>query len=229
MAPRPDGGLCEGDQYMPGATVVLYPGEDVTFSAPGEVGTSYEPFMYRNLLQISQALGIPYAELTGDLNRTTYASSRAGLLAFRQQVEAFQHSVLVYNFLRRVWNKWFDMAVLAGALPINPAQYAADPDRFRVMEAITTREKWVDPLKDAQATVLLLRSGLMSPQQAIASLGYDMEDVYSQIADARELADELGIRIDYGWSARAQQEGQAKPAQPGQAQQQPQPGQRGAA
>jgi len=216
LEPRPEGEIQQGDYYGPGATVVLYPGEEVQFSQPGEVGNSYEPFQYRTLLQICAALGIPYTELSHDLNRTTYASSRAGLLAFRARVEAFQHGILVYQLLRKTWNRWMDMAVLAGALPINAEAYLRDPQRYRVMEAITPKAPWVDPLKDRQAVVLALRSGMMSPRQAAAAEGYDIEDVYRQIAEDRELAEELGIddRIDYGWSARATQQQQQAPQRP---------------
>ena len=60
LVPRPDD---EQSVYGPGATVLLYPGEDVKFAEPGDVGGSYEPFQYRTLLQICAALGIPYGRI----------------------------------------------------------------------------------------------------------------------------------------------------------------------
>lgn len=198
LEPRPEDDM---SVYGPGATVLLYPGEDVKFSNPGEVGSSYEPFQYRTLLQICAALGVPYGELSWDLSKATYASSRAGLLAFRQEVEAFQHGVLVFQFLRRVWAKWMDAAVLAGVLPFTAQAYTANPARFRLMKAITPRAAWVDPLKDRQAAVLALRAGIIAPQDVIEAEGYDLEETYQRIAEAQALAAELGITIDYG-SAR---------------------------
>ena len=65
--------------YAPGATVTMKPGEKVTFAQPGGTPSGYEAFQYRTLLQICAALGVPYAELSGDLAKATYASSRAGL------------------------------------------------------------------------------------------------------------------------------------------------------
>jgi lambda family phage portal protein len=220
-APSPDeiaAGLLRGDDgnpleprpqddaihYGPGSVVTLYPGEDVKFSEPGEVGGSYEPFQYRTLLQITAALGVPYGELSGDLSKATYASSRAGLLAFRQEVEAFQHGVLVFLFLRHVWTRWMDAAVLAGRLPITAAAYNADPTKWRRMKAITPRMPWVDPLKDRQANALALRIGAVAPQDVIEAEGYDAEETLDRWQEwiamlaARELPG-----FDYGWSARA--------------------------
>ncbi len=200
LDPRPDDDLAA---YMPGANVLLYPGEDVKFSEPGGVPNSYEPFQYRTLLQICAALGIPYGELSWDLTKATYASSRAGLLAFRQEVEAFQHSVLVYQFLRRVWARWMDTAVLAGAVPITAQAYTARPAIWRAMQAITPRAPWVDPLKDRQAVKLALDAQVIAPQDAIEAEGYDIETVYRRIAEAAALRQQYGIPDPaVGWGTR---------------------------
>ena len=199
LTPRPED---DASVYGPGATVLLYPGEDIKFSAPGEVGSSYEPFQYRTLLQICAALGVPYAELSSDLQKATYASSRAGLLAFRQEVEAFQHGVLVFQFLRHIWMRWLEAAVLAGAVPISAGDYTARPRFYLAMKAITPRAPWVDPLKDRQAEVLAMRAGIKSPQDVIEAEGYDLEETYRRIAEAKALATSLGLDFNMNPSTR---------------------------
>src|SRR5262245_4216607 len=147
LKPRP--GDSDLAPWGPGATVKLFPGEKVTHSQPPGTPGGYETFQFRVLLQICAALGIPYAELSADLSKATYASSRAGLLAFRTEIEAFQHAVLVFQFLRKVWIRWMDSAVLAGALPgLTASTYNANRALYREMQAITPRAAWVDPLKD---------------------------------------------------------------------------------
>jgi lambda family phage portal protein len=202
LEPRPDD---DPAVWGPGATVQLYPGEKITHSQPPGVAGGYEPFQFRTLLQICAALGVPYAELSADLTRTSYASSRAGLLAFRTEVEAFQHAVLVYQFLRKVWQRWMDAAVLAGALRgLTAVSYNADRARYRAMQAITPRSAWVDPLKDRQATKLAIDSHMISPQDAIEAEGLDIETVYRRIKEARELREEYGIpEPAVGWGSRA--------------------------
>ncbi len=53
----------------PGTMQVLNDGETVTFSEPADVGGSYEAFMYRNLLAIAAACGVPYSALTEETRR----------------------------------------------------------------------------------------------------------------------------------------------------------------
>ena len=75
----------------PGTLQVLLPGEDVKFSAPADVGASYETFMRVQLRSIAAGMGITYEQLTGDLTGVNYSSIRAGLLEFRRRCEQFQH------------------------------------------------------------------------------------------------------------------------------------------
>ena len=179
--------------YGPGATVELREGEDVKFSDPADVGGGYEPFQYRTLLQLSAALGVPYAELSADLNRTTYASSRAGLLAFRAEVEAFQHAVLVFQFLRPIYQRWLRLAVLAGAVPLSATEFLADRIALSRFKAIVPRAPWVDPLKDRQAAALAVANGYISRDDVIEAEGYDPEETDLRIKASNERAEALGL------------------------------------
>jgi capsid protein len=99
----------------------------------------------------------------------------------------------VFQFLRKVWVRWLDAAVLAGAVPISAAAYRSAPGVYRAMQAITPRAPWVDPLKDRQAIKLALDAQLIAPQDAIEAEGYDIETVYRRIAEAAELRKQYGI------------------------------------
>jgi lambda family phage portal protein len=181
--------------YGPGAYVQLAPGEDLIFSPPGEVGGSYEPFQFRNLLAIASALGVPYHELSGDLTKANYASSRAGLLAFRADIEAHQHSVLIYQMSRAIWNAWMDAAVLVGRLPISATEYNADKWTFRAAKHIPPRANWVDPWKDAKAEALMVQEGFKSRGDVVESLGEDIEQLDRRIAEDRQREGELGLQF----------------------------------
>ena len=103
---------------QPGQITMLEPGEEVQTSAPADVGQTYEPFQYRTLLQVSAALGVPYAYLSNDMLKANYSNSRLALLEFRRRIEAYQHAVIVWQLCRQVWARWMDTAVLAGALTV---------------------------------------------------------------------------------------------------------------
>ena len=55
--PDPEGAAIAS--LEPGTLQVLLPGEDVKFSSPADVGSSYEAFQYRTLLGVSASLGCP--------------------------------------------------------------------------------------------------------------------------------------------------------------------------
>jgi capsid protein len=54
----------------------------------------------------------------------------------------------------------------------------------------------VDPLKDAMADLLALRSGTMSLAQAIARQGHNPDAVLAEIAAMNAKLDELGLVLD---------------------------------
>jgi lambda family phage portal protein len=157
----------------PGVTVDLAPGEDIKFSEPVEVGGSYEPFQYRQLLRAAAGAGIPYSDMTGDLRRTSFGSIRAGLIAHRRRIETLQQSVIVYQLCQRVYDRWWTEAVLAGALPVTPSQFAANQKAYRRADWIPPKWDWIDPLKDIEAEQLLVQNGFRSRSDVIKGMGGD--------------------------------------------------------
>jgi lambda family phage portal protein len=184
----------DGERQMdmqPGQVVMLEPGEQIQTSNPADSGQSYEPFQYRTLLQVSAALGLPYAYLSNDMLKANYSNSRLALLEFRRRIEAYQHSVLVWQLCRRIWQRWMDTAVLSGALTLTDYE-----DRRREHQAcawLPPRWEWVDPQKDARAEVEQIEAGLKSRSQAIAERGYDAEQVDAEIAADRRREASLGL------------------------------------
>jgi lambda family phage portal protein len=187
------GGVGPLPYYGPGDFMELPYGTELEFSQPADVGMGYEPFQYRTLLQIGAALGVPYTDLTGDLNRTSYASSRAGMLQFRGEVEAFQHAVMVWGFLRPVYAAWMDAAVLAGAIPITASVYAAAPLTFQAFRAIPPKFPWVDPLKDVQGEALSVQNGFKARGDVIEAMGYDPEETDTRIKADHDREEAMGL------------------------------------
>ncbi|MEW5704913.1 MAG: phage portal protein [Pseudomonadota bacterium] len=176
---------------QPGQIVMLEPGEEVQTSAPADVGQTYEPFQYRTLLQVSAALGVPYAYLSNDMLKANYSNSRLALLEFRRRVEAYQHAVMVWQICRRVWARWMDTAVMAGALDL--PGYEARRRDYIACSWLPPKWDWVDPLKDARAEIEQIEAGLKSRTQALAERGYDADQVDAEIAADRERERSLGL------------------------------------
>ncbi|MGV0961423.1 MAG: phage portal protein [Limnohabitans sp.] len=178
----------------PGTLQILEPGEDIKFSAPADVGSSYAEFMRQQFRAVAAAMGITYEMLTGDLTQVNYSSIRAGLLEFRRRCEALQHGVIVHQLCRPIWRAWMDQAVLEGALDL--PGYRQDRRSYQAAKWIPQGWSWVDPQKEFNAMKLAIRAGLMSRSEAISGNGYDGEDVDREIAADNARADALGLVFD---------------------------------
>jgi lambda family phage portal protein len=178
----------------PGTLQILEPGEDIKFSQPADVGSSYSEFMRQQFRAVAAAMGITYEMLTGDLTQVNYSSIRAGLLEFRRRCEAIQHGVIVHQLCRPIWRAWMEQAILAGALTL--PNYANRRRDYQSVKWIPQGWQWVDPLKETEAMKSAIRSGLMSRSEAISANGYDAEDVDNEIAADNARADSLGLVFD---------------------------------
>src|SRR5690606_36172646 len=178
---------------QPGQIVMLEPGEEVQTSAPADVGQTYEPFQYRTLLQVSAALGIPYAYLSNDMVRANYSNARLALLEFRRRVEAYQHAVMVWQLCRRVRQRWFDTALLSGALGL--PDYEQRRSHYLGCDWLPPKWDWVDPQKDARAEIEQIEAGLKSRSQALAERGYDADQVDAEIAADKERERRMGLNF----------------------------------
>lgn len=182
------GGIMESG-LEPGTLKRLPTGIDVKFSTPQQAN-EVAAFLRLNLQQLAAGLGIPEHYLSGDLTGANYSSIRAGLLPFRQRVEAIQYHVLVPQLLRPVWDRVVLSAVLSGEIEAedfetNMRAYGAD--------WLPPKPLQVDPLKDVEATVAEIAAGLTSRRKAVAERGWDVEELDAEIAADRFRADALGI------------------------------------
>lgn len=194
---NPDGDVkkqFDGEQHgsqldvtmKPGTLTALSPGEEVSFSAPPAIGMDAIAFLRLTERELAAGLGIPVYLLSGDLSEVNYSSIRAGLITFRERVEALQHGVLVFQALRPIFERWATTEVLSGRI------------RSRLDDALpatwsTPRQAWVDPESDIKAEVLAINANLMSRRQAVSARGIDVEVLDAEIADDKRRADSLGI------------------------------------
>jgi len=167
-------------------TYLSEPGQDIRFSDPAKIGSETIGFADITEREIAVGLGLPDYLLSGDLSDVNYSSIRAGMVEFRRRVEALQHSMLAFQFLRPVWRRWATLetlservdATLAEALPVS---------------WITPKQHWVDPSKDVTAEIDAINAGLMSRREAVAARGVDYEALIAEIAADNAYAESLGV------------------------------------
>jgi lambda family phage portal protein len=180
----------------PGATVDLPKGRDIKFAEPVDVGSTYEPFLYRQLTRMAAGFGVPYLDMTGDLRSVNYSSDRSGLVRFRRRMDAMQHNIVAFQFLRPVWLRWFRAAVLARAIEgVTARAFVDTPRPLMKVKWIPPKWDWVDPLKDRQAEKLAVDSGFKSRSDVVEAEGYDVEEVDARIAEDQKRAAAFGIQF----------------------------------
>jgi capsid protein len=101
---------------------------------------------------------------------------------------------LIETLCERVYERWMEMAVLAGVLVL--PGYELDAERYEESKWIAPAAQFVDPQKEADAYKSLIRNGIMTLSQVIALHGGDFEEQMRQRAHELALSDELGIVLD---------------------------------
>ncbi len=178
----------------PGTILDMDPGDTLEFSDPPGPGSEFGEFLKIMLHAFASGVGVPYEQITWDLEKVNYSSIRTGMLEFRRRCEQLQFAVVVYQFCRPIWNRWINDAVMAGVIPkpSTPRGW----DELRAVKWRTPKWAWVDPLKDTTAAVQAIRAGLQSRDGYIHELGEDPEVIDQEVSDGNARADALGNVYD---------------------------------
>lgn len=185
----------------PGTGYELAPGESIETPEVPTVG-SYTDFVRTQLRAVAASLDLTYEQLTGDLTSVNYSSIRAGLLEIRRRHEQIQHGVVGFQLNRPFWRRWFDDAVIFGALDV-PSDYARRSWTYARVKWMPQGWSWVDPEKEIKAIVLAIRAGLITRDMAVAQGGYDGEEIDRENAAINERSDALGLAYDSDGRRRA--------------------------
>lgn len=159
----------------PGVMRVLPPAATVSFPDVPDSGDAAT--LIRHLLRsVASGVGLPYELLSGDLSQVNYSSAKLGLEAFKRRVAALRASLFTARLLEPIWRRLIVLETLAGRLRV------ANLEAANAVTFMWPAWAALDPLKEAQADVLLLQAGLRSRAEIIASRGRDPEEVFAEIA-----------------------------------------------
>jgi lambda family phage portal protein len=173
------------EQFEPGLIAYARGGKDIKFNQPASTAGVSE-WLRAQLHIIAAGFRVPYELLTGDLSQVNYSSLRGGLVEFRRMCMAVQWQLVIPVFCQPVWDWFCEAAWTAGLIPRPTIRVEWQPHGFDA----------VDPLKDATADLLMLRSGTLTLPQAVAKQGYDPRRQLAEIAEFNALLDALGIVLD---------------------------------
>lgn len=183
---------------LPSASInFLYPGEEPKFTAPMHPNAVFESYIRAGLRNVASSMGLSYEQFSGDWSQSNYSSARAALIeAWRGFMR--RAGMLASSYVQPWYVRWFEEAVARGRVKLP----AGSPD-FMSAKNSWTRARWrmpgrgwVDPLKEAQAAVSRIASGVSTLERESAEQGLDWSDNLRQ--RARELKAARDLEKQYG-------------------------------
>lgn len=195
------------EQLEPGHIAYLPPGKSVEFATPPLVQNG--GLSTRSLRRIAVSLGVTYEDLTGDYSLVNFSSGRMGRLAVQARVQEWRWQMIVPRLCAPVWRWVMSMAAELEGWPAIPrAEWSAPPMPI------------LEPDKEGLAYQRMIRTGLMTWEQAVRELGEDPTAQLDEIERANREFDRRGIILDVDprkTTATGQQQlsAGAGPAKPG--------------
>jgi lambda family phage portal protein len=178
----------------------LYPGTKLNLKpigTPGGVGSAFEASLLR---YIAAGLGVSYEELSKDYSQVSYSSARASMANTQKSTDAKKRHV-ADRFASEVYALWLEEAMIAGLLPLPKGQTVAIFYQPYMKEAFT-RATWIgsgagqiDELKETQAAILRVQSGLSTYELEIAKLGGDYREIFAQAVREQKFIEKNGLQF----------------------------------
>lgn len=174
----------------------LYPGTKLNLlsaGTPGGVGTSFEESLLRH---IASALGLSYEQFSRDYTKTNYSSARASMNETWKYMQS-RKKVVADRFATHIYLLWLEEEFSKGELPLpaNAPNFweGLNKEAYGQCEWVGASRGQIDELKETQAAVLRIASGLSTYEAESARLGNDYRDIFDQRAREEKAIAERGL------------------------------------
>jgi lambda family phage portal protein len=179
---------------FPGTKLNLLPAS----SGTAGIGEALEASLHRF---IAQGLGVSYEEYTGDYSKVNYSSFRAAANRTLQNAMALKRGVADWT-ANWFFRNWLEEAITENHLETTRHLTRKNPEFFyeRMNAEALCRCTWigasrgqVEELKETQAAILRINSGLSTYEIESARLGYDFRALFRQRAREESMKKKYGL------------------------------------
>lgn len=179
-------------KVTPGMLMELQPGDSVESVIPtGQAVNAKElTTLFQRLIGAGQ--GLSYETTSRDMSEVNYSSARQGLLEDQRTYADWQEWLIVH-FLRKVYEEFIKSAVLSGELVI--PDFWQNKAKYLKHRWIEPGWNWVDPVKEANANKIAMKTGQDNLTNICARMGYDWREIMEQ--RAKELAFKKELEMKY--------------------------------
>jgi lambda family phage portal protein len=171
---------------------IMYSGTKPEVISSGEnINETFDPMTRLLSRFVAIGNGFSYQTLTRDLQGMNFASSRANILEDRKFFRRVQRW-FVKEYCQLDWEKFVFWMFATGKIPGKTlADFNADPWKYTQCHWQTPGWEWVDPMKDAQAAVLMLQNHMTTLKDVYGKLGKNWEAEVKQGLMERKMIQDL--------------------------------------
>lgn len=176
----------------------LFPGTKLNMTpmgTPGGVGTAFEESLHRH---IAAGLGVSYEEYARDFSKTSYSSIRASMTSTWRFMLSRKKTV-ADRFASGIYALVLEEMINARDVPLPPGKRPShfyEPlmkDAYCASSWIGASRGQIDELKETQAAILRIKSGLSTYEAEAAKLGNDWRETFEQRAREEGLIASKGL------------------------------------
>ena len=209
----------EGKKISPGMIKELNAGDEIQVVNPAGQATDAASYIKLQQRLIGAGQGLSYEATSRDMSQSNYSSARQGIIedeqTYIEDVELLQEVVM-----DEVYETFVISGVLSGLFDI--PKFWEDKRKYLKHEWVAAPKKWIDPLKEANATKIALQTGQKTFQQIAAENGKDWKDQIDETVAVLRYARKKGVELGgviFGKSEKeltpADKKEQEPPAPPG--------------
>jgi lambda family phage portal protein len=178
----------------------LFPGTKLSLKpmgTPGGVGTEFEESLLRHT---SAALGLSYEQFSRDYSKTNYSSARASMTETWKYMQGRKKAV-ADRMATAVYVLWLEEEINAGRVPLPPGmgpEVFYDPvmrEALCACDWIGASRGQIDELKETQAAVMRINSGLSTYEKEAARLGEDYRRIFRQRSRENRLMKKMDLQF----------------------------------
>lgn len=180
-----DGDAQKGiEKLQPGIVEHLGNAESVEFANPPSVA-DYDAYAGRILQGVAASYGITYEMLTMDYSKVNFTSGRMAKIDVTANFKSWQYNMVVPQICAPAWDWFIKACIIAGKLsaPV-PADWTAP------------RIQQLDPVRETDAQVKRIKSGLSTPSETIREMGREPEEFFKEYKQDMDRLAVMGIVID---------------------------------
>lgn len=179
---------------------VMPPGDRIKMEAVNRA--IQDPTYFRNgfLRGFASSIGVSFEQLSKNFSDANYSAARAALLDVWQEIVRLRFW-FGQHVLSLIYGAVVEEALVKGRIDGVDEYLATHPfDEYRTawVACLWTGPGFpqIDPEKEAKASKMLLEMKIESREEVIAQRGRDIEDVFDEIANEREMAEERDFLLD---------------------------------